>query len=113
MTDITVYRGDTEPIPRKAKSHQTANGVLDITGWSFTLTVNTEENPTNTDNQLFQATASLTNPTAGDYEFRLTTGQADQTPGTYYFDIQYVKPGGEKGTQEKGLYIVEQDINKD
>lgn len=109
MTAITRYRGDTAPISGNAF----INGVaLDISGCSFVLTVDPSKTPADATANLFSTTGSIVDALTGELEFPLTDEQADQTPGTYYFDIQLVDGAGKKRTITLDKYIIKQDISK-
>lgn len=106
---ITRHRGD-----------RAAYGVLitdnlgvakDITGWSFTLTVNALEDPV-AQAALFTSTGTITDATAGEVEFPFSVSDADQTPATYFYDIEAKDTASLPDTLAKGKWVVLQDITK-
>lgn len=108
--NICRVRGDTVPM---VLTIQDENGVaVDITGASFLLTVNEEEEPTDDTLQLFQLVGVVTDGPAGQVTFSIGAVDADQTPNTYYFDLQMTASGGEVQTLAKGQFRFEQDITK-
>lgn len=109
MTAITRYRGDTTPITGNAFIDGVA---LDITGCTFVLTVDPSKAPLDAAANLFSTTGSIVDALTGEIEFPLTDEQADQTPGTYYFDIQLTDGAAKKRTITLDKYIVKQDISK-
>jgi len=110
MADISRYRGDTAVDSFTVKD---ADGVaLNVTGYTFTLTVDERLNPTNESTQIAQIEATLVDAAAGEIEFPWTEEDADQAPGTYYYDIQMEDAGGLISTLAKGSYIFSQDITK-
>jgi hypothetical protein len=111
MTDITRKRGDTYPHNIKVMS-ATTKAALDVTGFSFLLTVDPSPVPTSSDNNLLQITGVIEDAAGGLVSFTPTSLQADQTAGRYYYDIQMTYDTGEILTIDNGAYIVEQDITK-
>lgn len=111
LVTITRYRGDTVP---DLYTITDDDGVaIDIsTGYSFKMTVNTEKNPADNTNEVFSVTGQITDGPNGIVSFSPSTLQADQTPGTYYYDVQMVYPSGAIRTLEKGRYVIVQDITK-
>jgi hypothetical protein len=106
---ITRYRGDTAP----DQFTITRDGVaVDITGYAFKLTVNSNDDPTDTADQLYSLTGSITDAAAGYVEFAPTAMEADQTPGEYYYDVQQTDDLGAILTVAKGRYRYKQDITK-
>jgi hypothetical protein len=83
-----------------------------ITGWSFKFTLDTLENPPNATTKVLDIVGTITSAAGGVVEFPWTAGQADQTPATYYYDVQATTDTGAIETIEKGEYDVVQDITK-
>lgn len=107
---ITRYRGDT--VADKVTVTDSAGVVVNITGFSFLLTVNKEKEPASTSNQLFQVAGVITNAPAGMVEFSPTANQANQVPGKYYYDVQMTDGAGRIQTILFGRYVIKQDITK-
>ena len=107
---ICRTRGDTRSFTFELRDKDTS-AAIDITGRSYLLTVNSEEDPSNTDNELFQLTGTVDGPN-GKVTFSLSTGQADQTPGEYYYDLQETGTDSSIKTRVKSTYTVSQDITK-
>lgn len=108
---ITRYRGDT--VADQFILVDGNNVAIDITtGFSFRLTVNSEQNPVDASNQLYSLVGAITNGPAGAYEFSPSALQADQAPATYFYDVEVTDPSGKIKTVEKGKYIYKQDIGK-
>lgn len=106
--DVERFRGDTFPLQLQLTEDGTA---VDVTGWAGKLTVNTEEAPSDTANQLFDVDMVVDDAATGKVSFTPTTGDADQTPGIYYYDVQITSPAG-IATRLKGRWTVLQDITK-
>lgn len=117
MTIITRRRGDTyadlvtvtEPIVPPA----TVGVPIDITGYSFKMTLDPEKTPATAANNLYQLTGTIIDAPAGKVEFAPTEEQANQTPGTYFYDIQLIDGAGRKRTIALDKYVYTQDITKD
>lgn len=108
--DLCFSRGDTVPWTFTVKDN--AGVPVDITGFSFLLTVDPSPEPTTSTNNLFQLTGTITNPTGGVVRFSMTALQADQAPNTYYYDLQMTDGAGKIRTISKGEFVFEQDITK-
>lgn len=110
MTDITRKRGDTYADEFTIKSAATGAAV-NITGYTFLLTVDPAKAPLTNATKLYQLTGTILNAAAGRVEFAPNATQADQV-GAFYFDVQMVDGSGRKRTIDSGKYKYEQDITK-
>ncbi len=110
MTAITRKRGDT--YAETITVTDTAGTAINITGYTFKLTVDPEKAPLTAANNLFSITGTILSPTAGTVEFAPSALQADQAPGTYYFDIQLIDGAGRIRTIALDKWIIQQDISK-
>lgn len=112
--DICVTRGDSPIIPFKLTTP--AGADIDISGGTFTLTVNTEEDPTDNTNQVFQVTGVLVGGgTTGEFTMQPTTANtgALNPDLDYFYDLRMVLASYGDRTIFKGKWLVDQDINKD
>jgi hypothetical protein len=108
MTDINRYRGDTLRIGAVVKQNKK---IMNVTSYTFKLTVNTLEDPPDDTTQLFQSDGVIVDAVNGKIYFPLTENQVN-TIGNYFFDIQMIDPNGEKKTLDKGQFNLTQDITK-
>jgi len=110
MTDLTRKRGDTyaDEIVLKRKSTSTP---IDITGWSFKLTVDSSQKPTDTSTKKYSVTGVILDAVNGKVEFPPLITDVDLV-GTYYYDIQATDSMGRIRTIMSGKYTFEQDITK-
>lgn len=111
MSDITRKRGDTYADEFTIKSALTKQPI-DITGYTFTLTVDPEKAPLTADNNLYQLTGTIVEAEAGRVEFAPDATQANQL-GKFFYDVQMVDGDGRKRTIVSGKYTYTQDITKD
>ena len=82
---ISRERGDTYPV---AMTMTNPDGTaMDLTDKQVLLTVNTEEDPEDTTNQVFQIVGTITDAEAGKVEFPLTADQADNV-GAFFYDVE-------------------------
>lgn len=109
MTAITRFRGDTVPIAGVVNLNDLP---LNVTGCSFVLTVDPSKTPADATSNLFSLTGTLVTPLTGEITFPITAEQADQTPATYYYDIQLVDALGHKKTIALDKFVIRQDITK-
>lgn len=110
MTAITRRRGDT--YADLVTVTDSAGAPIDITGYSFTMTLDPEKSPATADNNLYQLTGTIIDAPAGKVEFAPTALQADQAPGDYYYDIQMIDGLGRVRTIALDKYKYTQDITK-
>jgi len=116
--EICRFRGDTKPVKR-ALTQSGSPSVVDITGFSFLLTVNTSKNP-NTDvtpavgSEQFQISATITDGPNGKFQFDYdaSPNPSEIPAGSYFYDIQMIDGGGIVRTIAKSKYVVKQDITK-
>lgn len=113
--NIERVRGDTSILTFAITTD--GGTALNITGFSFKLTVDPSEAPTDALANLFQLTTGgggivIEDATGGIISATLSTLQADQTPGTYYYDLEQTDAGGLIRTLLKGAWTVVQDISK-
>lgn len=112
LGDITFYRGDSYPITLTIRDKDTSDPV-DITGYSFRMTVNTEKDPTSIATQLFTVDGVLdADPTTGRVSFTPSDTDTDHPSGTYYYDIEMTDTGGNVRTIAKYKFKLVQDISK-
>jgi hypothetical protein len=110
---IKYYRGDV--YPKVITFTNKATGLpVDLTGMTVTLTVNTEKDPVDATNQLFQVAGVIAaDPKTGVVSFTPAVGDNDMVKAKYYFDVEATITTVFKKTLMKGYWIITQDINKD
>ena len=108
--DFCISRGDTTPW---TFTIQDSDGVaVDITGFSYLLTVDPSDVPIDALNNLFQLTGTLITPLSGIVQFEMSAVQADQTPSEYFYDLQQTDGTGKIRTITKGIFEFIQDVTK-
>lgn len=110
MTDITRMRGDTYADEFTIKSKKTKRPI-DITGYTFTLTLDSRQNPTDETTKLYQLTGTIIDGPSGRVEFAPSAVQADRV-GDFFYDVQMVDGATRKRTVVKAKYKFKQDITK-
>jgi len=107
---ICIVRGDSTPMTFQMQDENSVD--IDITGRSYLMSVNTEENPVAPTTNTFQLTGALgAGPPTALVTFTPTVVNTDITPGEYYYDIQETN-GAALRTVVKGVFEVQQDITK-
>lgn len=115
---IARKRGDTAPDKITILDQESAavpKDPLDITGFTFKLTVNTEQDPDPgppIGNELVSISGTIIDALAGEVEFPWTPTEADQVPEEYFYDIQQIDASSRLLTIAKNQYIFQQDITK-
>lgn len=110
IVNLRRKRGDTFPWTMTFTNE--SNGApVDLTGTTVQITLNTQPDPTDITNQIWQINGVLSGtPTDGVVTFTLTAAQADHL-GVYFYDVQRVI-GLDKKTLVEGSFEFTQDINK-
>ena len=108
--DLLRTRGDT--YPHLFYVVDAAGGADDITGRAYTLTVDTRRSPPDETTKVFSILGVVIDGPAGAVTFSPTAPDADQTPGSYFYDIQQTDAGGAIRTVARGRYVFTQDITK-
>lgn len=107
---ITRTRGDTYPDQITVLSQATGEPI-NITGYSFALTVDANSDPVSSATNLYSLVGVIIDGPNGVVEFSPSAVQADLV-GEYFYDIQMTDTNGKKRTIVKGRYVYEQDVTK-
>lgn len=116
---IARKRGDTAPdkITVLDPEAVTPGTPLDVTGFGFKLTINTEQDPDPVGppiigTELVSIIGSLVDAPNGVVEFPWSTADADQVPDDYFYDIEQTDTAGKILTIAKEQYRFQQDVTK-
>lgn len=110
-TAISMYRGDSYPITFTLKD-SSSGAVIDLTGASLLMTVDTLENPVDATTKLFSVSGVLAaDPTTGVVQFTPTAANT-ATIGAYFYDVQLTDAEGNVRTVAKNTFTISQDITK-
>jgi hypothetical protein len=108
--NICRKRGDTYPFTCTIKDGD--GNAIDITLYSFLLTVDPNPDPADALENLFQLVGTILDGPNGIVSFEPSALQADQTPDTYYYDIQMTDDAAKIRTILRGQFVISQDITK-
>lgn len=86
--------------------------VVNITGYTFLMTVHTISNPPDATTQLFQLVGTITDAANGVFTFPFSPADADQAPGKYYLGIEATDSLGKIETLVTGVYKFRHNYNK-
>lgn len=109
--DLCWARGDDDPKTFTIKD--SAGMALDISLWTLSMAVNTEKDPADVTNEIFQvAGVFVTDGTDGQISFTppATSLDAVTAPGSAFYDIQRITPS--KKTLVKGRVLFVMDVDK-
>ena len=109
---IRFYRGDFYPKTLIFTDRKTGLPV-DLTGMVLTLTVNSEENPTTTENELFKIGGEMVSAVDGKVSFTPTAEDTNIDKSRNYYDVSAVVGTESKRTLVKGEFYIDMDIGKD
>lgn len=110
MTAITRRRGDTYADEIIIKS-KTTKLPIDITGYTFVMTLDPEKAPVSSANNLYSLVGTIVDAAAGRVSFAPSALQADQL-GAFYYDVQMIDGNLAKRTVVLDKYTYTQDITK-
>lgn len=110
MVAITRRRGDTYADEFTVKSATTGLSI-NITGYTFTLTVDPSKTPADATTNLYALSGTIIDAAAGRVEFAPSAVQANQV-GNFFYDVQMIDGAGRKRTLVVDKYKYEQDITK-
>lgn len=108
--DICWARGDDDP--RVFTIKDSAGVVVDISGQTFSMAVNTDKDPANTDNEIFSvAGIFVTDGTDGKISFTPPANTLDSVtaPGTAFYDVNRLTPSIKTLVKGKVLFIMDVD----
>lgn len=108
--DLCRARGDNFPFAFNLTDE--AGDAIDITGYTFELTVDPSDEPVDDANNLFSLSGVITDAVNGRVEFRPSTVDMDQTPDIYFYDVQQIDDDGYRRTIIKGQLEIKQDVTK-
>ena len=106
---ITRTRSDTYPFTVTFRDG--TGELVDLTGASFILTVNAEEDPTVPEEAEFTLVGVIDAPLTGVVEFTMSESDANRF-GLFYYDIQMTDVQGYIRTMMRGPFEIHQDITK-
>ncbi len=111
-TISNVIRGDTRQV-NLTFLESDGSTPIDLTGGTVYFTVNSSSDPSDDTGDAFQKTAtSFTSPTTGQHTFTLTHANTNITPGTYWYDAQFVDSVGSYLSAYRGKFIIQSDITR-
>lgn len=110
--DIEWYRGDSYPLELTIKDQVTGE-VIDLTGFSFMLSVNSLRDPPDASTLIFNVAGVLdADPLTGKVTFTPTSTHTGIDPKVYYYDVQMTNTAGDIRTIVKHKWRILQDITK-
>ncbi len=114
---IARKRGDTAPDKIFVTDPENDGAPLDVSGFGFLMTVNTEQDPEPVGPpiigvEIAQLTGAIIDGPGGEVDFPWLVADADQLPETYFYDIQQTDGAGRILTIAKNEYIFQQDVTK-
>ena len=107
---ITRYRGDT--VADEFVITDDTGAVIDITGFTFLMTISTIKAPPDDTTEVYQLTGTIEDAPNGLVSFAPNATQANQPPAKYFYDVQMIDGGGKIRTLVLDSYTYRQDITK-
>lgn len=116
LSDIEWSRGDSYPIPLRLKVKDSDPvEYVDLSGYSFLMTVDSDKDPIDVATQQFQVVGVI-NPdqvtNIGRVHFTPTSAQTDLPKGKYWYDVQMIDTASYIRTIAKFKFTITQDITK-
>jgi len=111
MAKLTIIRGDTRTIT--ATFVDSSGTAIDLTGGTVFFTANADSSPTDdTSAAIEKDVTSFDAPATGVQDITLSASDTNVTPGTYYYDLQFVSSGGVVTSQPQDKLIIKADISR-
>ncbi len=111
--NICWGRGDTDPKVFTITDDAKPPVVVDVSGWTFKLTVNSDKEPTDQSTEQFSINgAFVTDGTDGKVKFTPAPGDTDIPADKYFYDVERKIAGVSIKTLVKGECEIVQDITK-
>lgn len=111
MAKISIIRGDTRTIT--ATFTDSDGAAIDLTGGKVFFTVNADKEPTDDSSAVItKDVSSFSAPTTGVQSITLSASDTNITPGTYYYDCQFVSAGGVVTSKPKSILTITSDITR-
>lgn len=110
VQNLCVSRGDSPVIFSRVRDDDLQ--VVDITGYTFTMTADPSPSPENASNNLFSIPGTIVDSANGRVSFQPSESQTDVAPGVYFYDVQMVTTASSKRTILAGRFEIKQDITK-
>ena len=117
--DLCFTRGDTFVWERRIVDEQTPPQPRDITGFGFTLTVDSQPNPPDTSTNVFSIVGTVPVGTDGIVRFQFSlanwaayTAAIGEPPNVAFYDLQQTDGASDPRSIRKGKFRVDQDITK-
>ncbi len=89
-----------------------AGAEVNITGFTFKLTVNSEKDPADQANEQFSIVGVITDAPNGKVAFSPSVTDTDIAPETYFYDIEQTDGVGGISTKIIAKCLIVQDITK-
>lgn len=107
-----VIRGDTRQINLTFLQSDGTTAV-NLAGGTCYFTISSDADPSSDTSAVLQKTAtSFTSPSTGQHTFTLTHSDTDITPGSYWYDAQFVDSVGNYLSSYRGKFIIQSDTTR-
>ena len=110
-SQITIERVRGDTFPFVFSIQDAAGAPIDITGFSFLLTVDPNPEPVDSSGNVFQLTGVVIDAANGKVQFAPSAVEADNV-GEFFHDLQQTDGGGAIRTVAQGPFNLTQDITK-
>lgn len=111
-TIANVIRGDTRQINLTFLESDGSTPV-NLAGGTVYFTVNSNSDPTDDTSKAIQKTATVfTSASTGQHTFTLTHTDTNITPGSYWYDTEFIDAVGNYLSSYRGKFIIVSDITR-
>lgn len=111
-TIANVIRGDTRTVNLTFLDSD-GTTPINLAGGTVYFTVNSSSDPSDDTSKAIQKSAtSFTDAANGQHTFTLTHSDTNITPGTYWYDTEFIDAVGNYLSSYRGKFIVESDITR-
>jgi hypothetical protein len=111
-TIANVIRGDTRTV-NLTFLESDGTTAINLTGGTVYFTVNSSSDPSDDTSKVIQKSAtSFTSATTGQHTFTLTHTDTNITPGSYWYDAQFVDSAGSYLSSYRGKFVIQSDVTR-
>lgn len=108
---LKITRGDTSEIT--ARFVDSSGDAIDLTGGTVFFTANATKAPTTDDAAVItKDITSFSDPTSGVQTITFSSTDTNITPGTYFYDIQFVSASGTVISNKADKLVISPDITR-
>lgn len=110
VVERTLVEQSGDSFTRSLKITDKSGNDIDITGWTFVLTLKEQRSDDDAEAIYQDTVTSHTNATAGETELEIPKSETETLFGDYWYDIKFKNNAGEVDSVLAGVFRIEDSI---